>query len=63
VHGFFKPGVLALSVVIGLFCWFYPARVVCTLVVSLREQEFVEAAHMVGARNGRIIRKHLAEAP
>ena len=59
VHGFFKPGVLALSVVIGLFCWFYPARVVRTLVVSLREQEFVEAAHMIGARNGRIIRKHL----
>jgi peptide/nickel transport system permease protein len=59
VHGFFKPGVLALSIVIGLFCWFYPARVVRTLVVSLREQEFVEAAHMVGARNGRIIRKHL----
>jgi peptide/nickel transport system permease protein len=55
--------VLALSIVVGLFCWFYPARVVRTLVVSLREQEFVEAAHMVGARNGRIIRKHLAEAP
>jgi peptide/nickel transport system permease protein len=57
--GFFQPGVLALSVVIGLFCWFYPARVVRTLVVSLREQEFVEAAHMVGARDGRIIRKDL----
>ncbi|MDX6476301.1 MAG: hypothetical protein QOH95_1812 [Gaiellaceae bacterium] len=59
VRGFFEPGVLALSVVIGLFCWFYPARVVRTLVVSLREQEFVEAAHMVGARDGRVIRKHL----
>jgi peptide/nickel transport system permease protein len=59
VHGFFEPGVLALSIVIGLFCWFYPARVVRTLVVSLREQEFVEAAHMVGARDARIIRKHL----
>ena len=59
VHGFFQPGVLALSIVIGLFCWFYPARVVRTLVVSLREQEFVEAAQMVGARDARIIRKHL----
>jgi peptide/nickel transport system permease protein len=59
IYGLFKPGVLALSVVIGLFCWFYPARVVRTLVVSLREQEFVEAAHMLGAPNGRIIRKHL----
>jgi len=59
VHGFFEPGVLALSIVIGLFAWFYPARVVRTLVVSLREQDFVEAAHMVGARDGRVIRKHL----
>lgn len=59
VHGFFQPGVLALSIVIGLFCWFYPARVVRTLVVSLREQEFVAAAQMVGARDARIIRKHL----
>jgi ABC-type dipeptide/oligopeptide/nickel transport system permease subunit len=57
--GTFEPGVLALSIVIGLFCWFYPARVVRTLVVSLREQEFVEAAHMIGARDARVIRKHL----
>jgi peptide/nickel transport system permease protein len=59
VHGLFEPGVLGLSVVIGLFSWFYPARVVRTLVVSLREQEFVEAAHMIGARDSRVIRKHL----
>jgi peptide/nickel transport system permease protein len=58
-HGLFEPGVLALAVVIGLFCWFYPARVVRTLVVSLREQEFVDAAHMTGARDSRIIRKDL----
>ena len=59
VRGLFEPGVVALSVVIGLFCWFYPARVVRTLVVSLRDQEFVEAAHMIGARDVRVIRKHL----
>ena len=59
LDGLFKPGVLALAVVIGLFCWFYPARVVRTLVVSLREQEFVEAAHMIGARDGRVIRREL----
>ena len=59
LHGVFQPGILALAVVIGLFSWFYPARVVRTLVVSLREQEFVEAAHMVGARDTRIIRREL----
>jgi peptide/nickel transport system permease protein len=57
--GLFEPGVLALSTLIGVFSWFYPARVVRTLVVSLREQEFVEAAHMIGARDGRVIREHL----
>ena len=50
---------VGLAVVIGLFSWFYPARVVRTLVISLREQEFIEAAHMTGARDWRIIRRHL----
>jgi ABC-type dipeptide/oligopeptide/nickel transport system permease subunit len=57
--GVFPQGVLALALVIGLFCWFYPARVARTLIVSLREQEFVEAAHMVGARDARVLRKEL----
>ena len=59
IHGLFQPGIFALAVVIGLFSWFYPARVVRTLIVSLREQEFVEAAHMTGARDARIIRREL----
>jgi peptide/nickel transport system permease protein len=59
LDGLFQPGILALAVMIGLFCWFYPARVSRTLVLSLREQEFVEAAHMVGARDLRVLRKEL----
>jgi peptide/nickel transport system permease protein len=59
LQGLLQQGVLALSVVIGLFTWFYPARVVRTLVVSLRDQEFVEAAHMIGARDSRVIARHL----
>ena len=55
LYGLFQQGVLGLAVVIGLFSWFYLARVVRTLVLSLREQEFVEAAHMTGARDWRII--------
>jgi peptide/nickel transport system permease protein len=46
-------------VLIGLFNWFYVARIVRAQVLSLREQEFVEAARMVGAGNGYIIRKHI----
>lgn len=57
--GAFEPGVLSLSVVFGLFTWFYPARVIRTVVQQLREQEFVEAARMIGASDTRIMRTHL----
>jgi peptide/nickel transport system permease protein len=58
-HGVFAPGVLALTLLIGAFSWFYPARIVRASVLSLRRQEFVEAARMVGASTPWIIRKHM----
>jgi peptide/nickel transport system permease protein len=57
--GILNPGVFALTMVIGLFTWFYPARIVRAQVLSLREKEFVEAARMVGSSNFRIMRSHL----
>jgi peptide/nickel transport system permease protein len=57
--GIFGRGVLTLVIVIGLFTWYYPARIVRAQVLSLREKEFVEAARMVGASDARIIRSHL----
>jgi peptide/nickel transport system permease protein len=57
--GIFGPGVLTLVFVIGLFTWYYPARIIRAQVLSLREKEFVEAARMVGASDWRIIRSHL----
>ena len=57
--GLLNPGVFALTMVIGLFTWFYPARIVRAQVLSLREKEFVEAARMVGSSNFRIMRSHL----
>ncbi len=59
VHGVFGPGVLALTLLIGAFSWFYPARIVRASVFSLRRQEFIEAARMVGAGTPRIIRTHM----
>jgi len=59
LHGVFAPGVLALTVLIGAFSWFYPARIVRAAVLSLRRREFVEAARMVGASTPRIIRTHM----
>jgi peptide/nickel transport system permease protein len=57
--GAFSPGVLTLCLIIAIFSWFYPARIVRGMVLSLREQEFVEAARMIGASDARIIRSHL----
>ncbi len=57
--GLFSPGVVTLVIVISLFSWFYPARIIRAQVLSLREKEFVEAARMVGASNRRILRSHL----
>ncbi|MDX6451475.1 MAG: peptide/nickel transport system permease protein [Gaiellaceae bacterium] len=58
-HGLINQGVFQLVLIIGAFTWFYPARVVRGQIMSLRHKEFVEAAQMVGARDGRIVRTHL----
>ena len=57
--GIFGKGVITLVLVIGLFTWYYPARIIRAQILSLREKEFVEAARMVGASDWRIIRSHL----
>jgi peptide/nickel transport system permease protein len=57
--GFLGRGVITLVLVLGLFGWFYPARIVRAQVLSLREKEFVEAARMIGTSDARIIRSHI----
>jgi peptide/nickel transport system permease protein len=57
--GVFPNGVVGLILIIGLFTWFYPARIVRSEILSLREREFVEAAEASGASDTWIIRKHL----
>jgi ABC-type dipeptide/oligopeptide/nickel transport system permease subunit len=59
LHGAFKPGVLSLAAVIGAFTWFYPARIVRAEVLSLRTQEFIDAARVSGASELRIVRTHI----
>src|SRR5436190_1093913 len=49
--GVFGKGVVTLVLVFSIFGWFYPARIVRSQVLSLREKEFVEAARMVGAND------------
>jgi peptide/nickel transport system permease protein len=57
--GIFGRGVFNLFLILSLFGWFYPARIMRAVVLSLREKEFVEAARMTGASDGRIIRSHI----
>jgi peptide/nickel transport system permease protein len=53
------PGLFNVVLVIALFSWFYPARIVRSAVLSLRSQQFVEAAVSVGAGDLRIMIRHL----
>jgi peptide/nickel transport system permease protein len=48
-----------LMVVLGAVSWISYARLVRGLVLSLREEEFVVAARVVGARNWQIILRHI----
>jgi len=49
----------AIGLFLALFGWFDLARLVRGSFLSLREREFVEAAHAIGASNTRIVFKHL----
>lgn len=56
---FGKLGAFLLGIVLGLFSWTGLARLVRGEFLSLREREFVDAARVAGASNGRIIFKHI----
>jgi peptide/nickel transport system permease protein len=51
--------VMLLSVVFALVSWPFLMRFVRSLALSLKEEQFVEAARVVGTTNWKIIRRHL----
>lgn len=51
--------VLGLSVIIGIFTWQVPARLVRGEVLTLRVRDFVSAARAAGAGRIRLINRHL----
>ena len=55
----FSPGVLTTIVVIAATQWMYMARVVYSIVVGLKEWQFVEAAHAAGVGDWRIVTRHI----
>jgi peptide/nickel transport system permease protein len=54
-----KPSIWNIMVVIGLTSWEGTARFVRAEILSLREQEFVQAASALGVSGPRTIRRHL----
>ncbi|MGI6377013.1 MAG: ABC transporter permease [Anaerolineae bacterium] len=56
---FFGPSVSTIVLAIGLLNWMTVARIVRSMFLQLKEQEFVTAARCVGARNGRIMWTHI----
>ena len=55
VGGLIQPGVAVVISVIAIINWTYIARIVRGQVITLRENQFVEAARALGASNRRII--------
>nr|MDA8219863.1 ABC transporter permease [Dehalococcoidales bacterium] len=51
--------VFVLVTILTLFGWMYPARLVYSSVLSLRETEFTEAARALGSSGWRILFSHL----
>jgi peptide/nickel transport system permease protein len=55
----FNPSVLTTILVIAATQWMYMARVVYSMVMGLKEWQFVEAARAVGVGDQRIIWRHI----
>ena len=55
----FDPGILTLSIAIGLTGWVTMARIVRGRVMQLKEQEFTLASRSLGAGRRRLLLKHL----
>jgi oligopeptide transport system permease protein len=56
---FFSRSIVMLFVALGLVQWLTMARIVRGQVLSLKQQNFVEAARALGAGDGRIIFRHI----
>ena len=57
--GLIQPGLMLVSLIIGLFSWPYIARIIRGQVLSLREREFVQAAQVMGVPTRKILFKEL----
>jgi ABC-type dipeptide/oligopeptide/nickel transport system permease subunit len=58
-HALITPGTVTVIFIIMISSFTYIARIVRGQVLSLREKEFIEAAHSLGASNRRILFKEI----
>jgi peptide/nickel transport system permease protein len=56
---FLRPSIFVIMAVIGLTGWMGLARLVRGEILSLKEREFVQSAHALGARDRRIMFRHI----
>ena len=56
---FFGRNIVLIFVAIGAIAWLDMARIVRGQTLSLRNKEFIEAAHVCGVSNWNIIRRHI----
>jgi peptide/nickel transport system permease protein len=54
-----QQGITSIFLVIGLLSWTGIVRVVRAEVMGLKEREFIQAARVLGAKNSRIIFRHI----
>jgi ABC-type dipeptide/oligopeptide/nickel transport system permease subunit len=55
----YSSNVTSLSIVLGVFSWLIPARLVRGEVLTLRVRDFVAAARVMGANRSRLVLRHL----
>ena len=55
----YTSNVTSLSIVLGVFSWLIPARLVRGEVLTLRVRDFVAAARVMGATRTRLVLRHL----
>lgn len=59
VSSLYRPPIWQLAVFIGLFSWPGVCRLIRGDVMSIKRREYIEAARVIGAGNGRILFRHI----
>jgi oligopeptide transport system permease protein len=55
----FSPGIITITIAVGLTGWVYMARIVRGRMMQLKNQEFALASRSLGANGSRLVRRHL----